>query len=95
MAAFNREKRIRKRPRPAHLRKPRKQSSVPLEKQFDLRLTRGLGGSEYLELITSVEHCVRREIERDRSFTRDPKAIMDYLHCLATNAFRARTSEFS
>jgi hypothetical protein len=57
---------------------------VALENPFELRLLQGLHGSEYLKIIASVEHCVRSDIERQRLLTLDHKAIMDYLHCMAT-----------
>jgi hypothetical protein len=76
---------MRSQPKSAHPHNRRKPDTV-LENPFELRPWQGLRGSEYFELITSMEHCVRRDIERERPLTLDPKAIMDYLHRMATVA---------
>ena len=66
---------MRRRPKSEPPNNPRKRKLVPLENLSESRPWQALHGSEYLELITSVERCVGRDVERERLLTLDPKTI--------------------
>jgi hypothetical protein len=81
-----RETHMRKHRNSGHPHDRRKHGIVPPENHFESSPRQGLRGLEYFELITSAEHCVRSDIERERALQLDPTAIVDYLHRMASVA---------